>query len=169
MRSGAGGNVLCKFQIVVKNIKAFKNIEVRRLYKNHLGLIINIGINDPAFQCVEEEDIWSREELFKWLLCETDVCVGCFLGQELIGYCLTHYHIAANKVHIENIYINPQFRRNGLGSKLVSHIKKEYELMSLNSRKLRYVALTKQSNTVALKFLTKIGFCIGETMLWAQG
>ena len=115
-----------------------------------------------------EEDIWSIEELSKWLLCKTDVCFGCFLGQKLIGYCLTHYHIAGNKIHIENIYINPEFRRNGLGSKLVLHIKNEYELMNLNSKKLRFVALTKKSNNVALKFLAETGFRIGETMVWVQ-
>lgn len=139
---------------------------IRRLFREDIPLIINF-LKDERFNCCELSDFWTAEELKEWLSKKSDICLGYFTDNELVGFCLSHFSKSINKVYLENIFVNTYYRRQGIASLIVSKLLEMY-CMANKGKKLRFVALVETDNTPSISMLKKEGFNIGEKMLWIQ-
>ena len=143
---------------------------VKRLQACDVSSVIYLGVSHAEFRCVPEADFWSPLELDKWLRSKRDVCAGAFTPtDEMIGYCLTHLHGEVNKVHVENIFVNPGYRRHGTGRALIEFIKREYLTHRPCDTTYRFVALAQIENQEATAFFVRVGFQLGVRTVWLQG
>lgn len=122
-------------------------------------------VEHAFFDCANICDFWTYNEIVEWLSCNDDCCMAAYDGKNLIGFCLTHYHKAVSKVHIENIFVVEKYRKRGIASSLIQKIESFY--LSKGSR-LRFVAMINADNYVALSFMKKMGYLYGEKMIWIQ-
>lgn len=122
---------------------------------------------DERFDCCELKDFWTEDELAKWILDSQDVTLGYYLDDQLVGFCLSHSVSNISKVYLENIYVAPQFRGNGISMLLINAMIDQYQKMYPN-KTLRYVALVETGNDPAISLLRKGGFNVGDTMYWIQ-
>lgn len=117
------------------------------------------------FDCGAIDDHWNEDELRLWISDHTDYCIGAFLEDALIGFCLTHYHKATNKVHLENIFVMGQYRRNGVAQRLL------YDVVSYycdQSSMIRFVGMVDLDNIKSQKLLETNNFMKGHPMYWMQ-
>lgn len=146
--------------------KYMKDNTIRRLCLEDIPLIINY-LKHERFDCCEFKDFWSTEELHHWIADPNDICVGCFIDTKLVGFCLSHFSRSMNKVYLENIFVDSEYRGQGIASRMVSKIMEMY--CELNGGTiLRFVALVEESNAPAISTLKKEGFNVGDKMLWIQ-
>jgi imidazolonepropionase-like amidohydrolase/RimJ/RimL family protein N-acetyltransferase len=127
--------------------------------------IIQSYINDISFDCAGLEDFWHYDELLAWINNSSDYCIGAFFREQLVGFCLTHYHQEAHKVHIENIYTLDSFRNKGIANLLINDIITHY---STSIPFVRFVALVDSNNYASARLLLKNSFISGKRMTWIQ-
>ncbi|HEU5122082.1 MAG TPA: GNAT family N-acetyltransferase [Candidatus Saccharimonadales bacterium] len=84
------------------------------------------------------------------------------VGQEITGFIIANCNKPLSKALIENIYVQPAYRGQGIGTALVQALIKEAK-----TRGYEYIAvLTPPDDTPAIKTYEKVGFMPGETFLW---
>ena len=128
---------------------------------------IGLYIKDDRFNCCEFRDFWTEEELRDWIENVDDITLGYFVEEELVGFCLSHCNKKISKVYIENIFVAPQFRRQGIATQLLASLLDECK-KAYADEIFRYIALVEKNNIPAIESLKKAGFNIGETMYWIQ-
>jgi ribosomal protein S18 acetylase RimI-like enzyme len=83
-------------------------------------------------------------------------------GGELVGFIIATYVEGLSKATIENIYVAPSQRSQGIGDILLGQL-----LAALQERSCQYVAtLVPPNASSAVELYTKTGFSRGETFLW---
>lgn len=140
--------------------------EIKRLELKHVPKIIRISQFVSEFVTTPDEDHWSAAELREWLSNPHDYCGGVFSDNDLIGYCLSHFHREVNKVHIENIFVRTDSRRLGLGTLLITALVEFYEVNATN--KLRIAGLVQSDNQSAQQFFERLGFKRGYPFMWFE-
>lgn len=140
-----------------------KDVIVRRLEVSDVDDIKNF-ISHPFFDCALNGDFWSIDELKAWLSIKYDYCVGAFLSDELIGFCMSHFHKEAHKVHLENVFVAEPYRDRGVGYRLLNVVINYYS----NYGPMRYVGLVDEDNSAAYRLLLKVGFSHGSKFIWMQ-
>ena len=143
-----------------------KDSMIRKLCLDDVPLIINY-LKDERFDCCEFNDFWSIDELKEWIIRSEEICVGCFVDGTLVGFCLSHYSKAINKVYLENIFVDVDYRGRGFATLMVSKVLEMYGERN-QGKMLRFVALVEESNSPAISTLKKEGFNVGDKMLWIQ-
>lgn len=148
--------------------KSFKIAIIRKIKEQDIKQIESMYRNVDEFKCLDTDDFWTSIELSAWVSNENDVCI-CAVTEsgKITGYALTHIHIEANKVHIENIFVEKMERRKKFGKKLLQRIVQEYSKKFPKTEK-RYVAMVTDKNKDALNFFKTQGFQCGEKMVWIQ-
>ena len=145
--------------------RAGNYVKIKRLEINHIPLISD-NLRNYYFDCAELDDFWNEQELAAWISTNEDYCIGAFADNQLVGFCLTHYHMAVNKVHLENIYVCEKYRKQGVAKRLLFDIIAHYRELSKN--KIRFVGLVDESNEAALSILENANFVKGHPMNWMQ-
>lgn len=140
--------------------------QLNRLRPENAFQLVEITREVEEFLTTEDEDHWSQDELQGWLANDDDCCLGAFIGGRLVGFCLSHFHKEANKVHIENVFVLPDVRRSGIGTALVEGVVLSY--ISRAQKRIRFVGLVRSDNTHAQNFFENKVFKRGEMMLWYQ-
>ena len=139
---------------------------IRRLDENDIHLIAQYLQND-RFDCCEFNDFWTPEELYEWLKLNKDICIGCYIQDNLVGFCLSHFFENANKIYLENIFVDSEYRNRGIASDLLTTLLSMYT-ENHPEKTLRFVALVDATNDKVIKLLKKRGFNVGDQMLWVQ-
>lgn len=157
------------FSVWVNGEEIYRNIDIkdvviRNLSKNDVNNIMK-SINHPFFDCTFNGDFWSPNEIESWISSTRDCCIGAFLGNKLIGYCLTHCHEEVHKVHLENIFVEKPYRNHGIGRRLIDEIVRHYQG---EASLLRFVGLIDNNNVAAFLLLNKSDFIKGSTYFWMQ-
>lgn len=67
----------------------------------------------------------------------------------LVGFCLSHYSKAINKVYLENIFVDVDYRGCGFATLMVSKVLEIYGERN-QGKMLRFVALVEELNTPAI-------------------
>lgn len=124
-------------------------------------------LQNERFDCCDFNDYWTPQELEKWLNNIDNICIGMYNEKELIGFCLTYFAKDINKVYLENIFVIPGSRRQGVAKALIHYIIKAYSSLDANNT-IRFVALVDDDNTPAIRSLSTCGFSIGNSMRWIQ-
>ena len=117
---------------------------IRRLDENDIHLIAQYLQND-RFDCCEFNDFWTPEELYEWLKLNKDICIGCYIQDNLVGFCLSHFFENANKIYLENIFVDSEYRNRGIASDLLTTLLSMYT-ENHPEKTLRFVALVDATN-----------------------
>lgn len=142
------------------------NSEIKyRQITSSKALQIATYLTNDYFDCGNFDDYWSESEIEGWLSNNNDFCVGAFLDDLIVGFCLTHYHREANKVHLENIYVIEGLRCKGIAGKMIDELIAHY---NKRCKRMRYIGLVNVNNESTIKLLTNKGFRIGDNMFWIQ-
>lgn len=143
-----------------------ERITIERLGPAHGSCIVRLSEDATEFDPGEVGDRWSPQELADWLGSSTDICLGAFRDGELIGFCLSHYHATARKVHLESLLVMEQYRGSGIGTGLFNRVVELYE--ALENRPSRFVFLTSADSALRRTFFDRLGFHKGGLMTWYQ-
>lgn len=117
------------------------------------------------FDCGALEDSWTRPEVEEWILNTCDFCLGAFVDNELVGFCLTHFHKQVNKVFLENIFTIDSLRRYGISRHLIAQVVDYYRK---RNRKVRFIGLVDTRNDAAVNLFVNNNFHKGYQMYWMQ-
>lgn len=84
-------------------------------------------------------------------------------NNEVIGFSLYAVHIPTGKVTWENLFVNKEYRQQGIGRNLVLEGLKELEKMSYN-----YIALQNHNGNQDkfASYLEQFGFKRGDVVMW---
>lgn len=141
-----------------------RQIKIRRLKSTDIESISSY-MSNYYFNCAELNDFWTLDEILAWVTDLNDYCTGAFMKDEFVGFCLTHYHATANKVHIENIFVLEQFRNQGIAQYLIFDMISFYRFIN---RKVRFVGLVDVKNDASTALFKKNKFVKGHPMYWMQ-
>lgn len=141
-----------------------KEIVIKKLSIEDAEYILGT-LDTSFFDCANMHDHWSKNEICRWIENENDLCLGAYSEGNIVGYCLSHFAKSINKVYIENIFVDPTFRRQGVGRKLLNHLQIEYANDFFHCR---FIALVQADNNAAIQLLSKQGYNSGNLMLWLQ-
>mgnify|MGYP002512077885 CR=1 FL=1 len=140
-------------------------IEIRRLIENDLPSLSS-HMQHNYFDCAELGDFWADDEILAWIEDISDYCIGAFVDNQLIGFCLTHYHKTVRKVHIENIFVLDQYRNEGIAHLLLTNVILHY--CNQSKKKIRFVGLVDIDNYSSTALFMKAYFRKGHPMFWMQ-
>lgn len=141
-----------------------KQIRIRRLKTDDIESISSY-MSNYYFNCAELDDFWTRDEIRAWVTDLRDYCTGAFIRDEFVGFCFTHYHATANKVHLENIFVQEQYRGQGIAQYLIFDMISYYRAMN---QKIRFVGIVDMKNDSSIELCKKNGFVKGHAMYWMQ-
>jgi len=138
--------------------------QLQRLLATNVNDILKYLANN-YFNCGKLNDQWSEDELKNWIDNHNDYCIGTFSSGELIGFCLSHFHVESHKVHLENIFVKEEFRHRGIARKMLEDTIRFYQK---NNQTIRFVGLVVDGNKPSNHLLSSCNFANGSTMIWMQ-
>ena len=99
---------------------------------------------------------WTRE-MYEWELQNRAVChiyVVRVPGCEVAGFCA--FWLVVDEIHINNVAIRPQFRGQGLGTALLTHVLAEGRRLGARRATLE----VRASNVDARRLYERLGFAV---------
>jgi GNAT superfamily N-acetyltransferase len=143
------------------------NIKVKSLTVAALPFLLKSAETEMRFDTGIHPDAWTCDELKRIIVGEPDTCLGAYLGQRLIGYCLAHWCREINKVYCENLFVEREFRRLGIGAAMVTELCRRIAHDS-DAPSTRIAAMCRLDNEGAQQFLNHLGFASGDHFMWLQ-
>ena len=137
-------------------------ILVRKMNAEDVEKVYSLGNREQTFEAGGSGKIfWSLEQLKNWLK-SNDILLVAEENGKIVGFLLTQFHNPTGKMVIENLYVDVDYRKMGVGGNLVSAF-----LGYLPSMGVEYIcALIEEENKIIAKLLEKNGFKKGKKMFW---
>ncbi|MHB8641673.1 MAG: ribosomal protein S18-alanine N-acetyltransferase [Gaiellaceae bacterium] len=95
---------------------------------------------------------WSRSMFAGELAKPASICVGAFVDNALVGYLVISRYVDA--WHVMNLAVDPEFRRRGIGARLLEHL---FEVTDDGARR-GYTLEVRVSNEEAIRLYERVGF-----------
>lgn len=114
----------------------------------------------PAVMEIEQRSFdfpWSEEEFRNHLLSRNEIGVVIEVNEIVAGYLC--YRVEKCRIEILSLAVAQEFRRRGLGRKMVDYVKTK-----LVNDKNRLMVLVRETNIEALLFFRSQGFRVVEVM-----
>lgn len=142
------------------------NVSIRPMTEEDIDYVHASGVEVGAFQTTDEEadksPFWPKDRLHHWVQSGEDVLLVAESEETVVGYFLSHLHETTGNAYIENVYVEKDYRRQGIGKQLV---REGVERIVANGG--RYIsALTKTDNEAMQQLLQKVDFNKGDTFVW---
>jgi len=139
-------------------------MHIEPIQEQDIEALIELAESEPAFQ-FEAQDIagfWTQEQLLQWIREGHDILLKAVVDGQLVGFFLTQIHSPTRKAVIENIYVIPSMRRQGVAKLLLQE-----GLRQLAARQVSMVtALIAKENRSSLGFFEEHQFAEGGTFTW---
>lgn len=142
---------------------AYTMIEIREARIEDVTTVYKLGENVNEFHTSDQAPNFWPEEVLRNCVTKDDVSFFVAqVGGEIAGFIIANLNKSLSKTEIENIFVRPDFRRQGIGASLA---KKVVEVAKLN--KYQFISvLIPPDDVAALKTYEEAGFTKGETFLW---
>lgn len=142
------------------------NVSIRTMTEQDVECVHASGVEVESFRTTgaeaEESPFWPEERLRRWVQSGEDVLLIAESDGVIVGYFLSHLHETTGTAYIENLYVEEEYRRQGIGERL---LREGVERIVANGG--RYIsALTKTDNEAMQGLLRKAGFNQGDTFVW---
>jgi ribosomal protein S18 acetylase RimI-like enzyme len=138
-------------------------INIRRMTENDVADVATLGNEAPELKSSATDTFWSKEQLRDWVK-SGDVMLVAEAEGHVVGFQLTQFHAATKVGYLSDIAIHPNWRRYGIGSRLVEEAMKELQVQGAN-----YIyGLTKVENEKIHHLLKKFGFTQGNAFYWFE-
>lgn len=142
------------------------NMQIKNLSILNADELLGL-LRQEQFDCCGLNDFWTESELKGLLDTSSDICLGCFVDEKIIAFCLTHYCSSLHKVYLENMFVREEYRKLGVATTLIIELANRY-LNHNTDASIRFVALVDKTNSPARRVLEKAGYVIGNEMFWIQ-
>lgn len=97
----------------------------KKLMAAHVPDVLALGAAEPGFSVGEAPGFWNSAQLERWFASDTDICLGAFSGDKLVGFTLAAVHVPTGKVTWENLLVRRDLRGTGIGNGLVAAMVEE--------------------------------------------
>lgn len=138
-------------------------IDIRKASNQDVPIIYRLGKNIVEFHTSDQAPNFWPEEVLRNCIGKEDVYFFVAgLNDEIVGFVIANCNRSLSKVQLENIFVKPEFRGQGIGTNLAKNVievakSDQYQFISV---------LTPPSDIGAIKAYEKAGFVKGETFLW---
>lgn len=141
-------------------------VNIRRMTDEDVAAVHQSGIEVSEFetseQAAEKDPFWPKDGLYDWVKNETDVLLVAEHDGDIIGYFLSQVHDETRTAYIRNVYIDKEYRRQGIARELVQE-----GIIRFDQRDVGYIAaLVKPDNIPMKQLLIELGFNEGHTFVW---
>lgn len=92
---------------------------IRKMKKEDIPKVHSLGISQDAFK-TDSGVFWTFEQLENWVESAMDVLLVAECENKIIGFTFFGGHIPTKKVTWENLYIIPEYRKNGVAKDLIT-------------------------------------------------
>lgn len=142
------------------------NVSIRPMTEEDVDYVHASGVQVEAFQTTsaeaDETPFWPKDRLRRWVQSGEDVLLVAETEKKIVGYFLSHLHETTGTAYIENVYVEENYRQQGIGEQLVREGVKR-----IVANGGRYIsALTKPDNEAMQELLKKVDFNQGDTFVW---
>lgn len=138
-------------------------MEIRQARQEDVHQVYALGENVDEFHTSDQApNFWPEEVLNK---CVNKEDVYFFVAEtqnKIAGFIIANCNRSLSKALIENIFVRPEMRGQGIGSKLVTKV-----VESAKANGYQFISvLTPPDDVAAIATYEKVGFAKGETFLW---
>lgn len=139
------------------------DIRIRTMTQDDVTGVYTIGRGAAELKSSKTDEFWSEEVLANWVVSGEPMLVA-EAEDMVVGFQLTQFHAPTKTGYLSDIAIHPDWRRHGIGSRLV-----EEALVQLQKQGANYVyGLTKVENEKIHALLEKFGFSKGNAFYWFE-
>jgi len=123
--------------------------------------IVKFGSEEPKFIVGSESGgFWTKDQIVK-IIDSNDILLVAG-DDRVIGFVICFVNNSVGKAVIENIFVDKDYRSQGIASDLMSKI-----LVILKERNCGYIsALIKEDNNLPLRMFDDLGFNKGYKFYW---
>ncbi|MDO9399427.1 MAG: GNAT family N-acetyltransferase [bacterium] len=136
-------------------------MKIREATINDIDEIHSLGNTVNEFSVSDEVVIfWPKHILHNCIKSQTDYLLIAKEKEKIIGFIIINNSLVFKKTIIENIYILPQFRKKGFGTKLLN-----MAIKKIKTTGCEYICLLT-NNYEAIKFYESNSFEKGKDFVW---
>lgn len=135
---------------------------IRKMNIEDIDEVYNLGINQSAFK-TDSGSFWTSVQLKNWVESDMDVLLVAEQDNKIIGFTFFAGHIPTKKVTWENLYIIPEYRKNGIAKDLTTE-----GLKQIKSLGYVYVmgCVNADDQGKFVKYVEQFGFKDGGQTTW---
>lgn len=135
---------------------------IREMKISDIDFILKVGKIEKEFKVSEKEGgFWNKEQLTAWINSKEDVMLVAE-ERNIIGFVMATLHKPTGKATFENMWVNPDFRRKGIATKMTKIM-----IRKLRENGAKYIfGMSKVENENIINFLMKEGFDKGYKFFW---
>lgn len=136
-----------------------KSIKVRKMEARDLDQVIKIGLSTPEIQTgTGSPQFYFRETLENWIQSPNGILLVAEDARRIIGFRIASYNPDSRDGHLHVTAVKEQYRRLGIGSKLLDDTLNRLEELGAN----HVYCEVQEDNENTLRFFRKHGFEIGN-------
>lgn len=137
-------------------------MNIRKAIAGDTDAIYALGEHVSEFSVNDETVNFWPKALLSSAVESDDVLVLIAEEQDIMGFVIVNYSFGLKKAIIENIYVDPKARGQGIGARLLEEL-----FTQLQAKGCEYIAtLIPLDAHDALKLYTGKGFSRGESFVW---
>lgn len=138
-------------------------MQIRKALAEDVDAIYALGEKVAEFSVNEETvTFWPKDILVQAVSSSDTIVLVAEQDQEIAGFIIANLNTSLRKAIIENVYVSPDNRDAGIGSRLLNEL-----LLSLNGTAIEYVStLIPLDADNASSLYVEAGFSKGEPFLW---
>ncbi|MBL8159569.1 GNAT family N-acetyltransferase [Candidatus Saccharibacteria bacterium] len=139
------------------------NIVVRKALAEDVAIVWKLGEHIPEFQTSDQAPTFWPASILQSCIGKDDVYFYVAVsGQQIVGFVIANCNTSLSKALIENIYVHPDHRGQGIGTRLAKQV-----IESAKADGYQFISvLTPPDDAAAIAAYKKAGFAEGETFLW---
>lgn len=138
-------------------------IEIRKASLEDIPIVYALGQDVTEFHTSDQAPNFWPEEVLRECIDKDDVYFFVAVsGDKVVGFIIANLNKSLEKALIENIFVVPDFRGQGVGLILTKNVievakSDDYQFISV---------LTPPDDIAAIKVYERAGFSRGEVFLW---
>lgn len=138
-------------------------IKIKSVSREDIHKVYELGKDVPEFHTSDQAPNFWPEDILENAINTKDVYFfAAFEAENLVGFIIANCNRSLSKVLIENIFVHPDYRGNGIGLKLAEKV-----VAVAKSERFQFISvLTPPDDQPAIDTYQKAGFNKGETFLW---
>lgn len=138
-------------------------IEIRNVTSEDIPAIYAMGKDVDEFHTSDQAPNFWPEAVLHECVDKDDVYFFVATSDdEIAGFIIANLNKSLSKALIENIFVKPNFRGQGIGTSLAKQV-----IETAKADQFQFIAvLTPPDDIAAIKTYEKAGFSQGDTFLW---